>query len=83
MEKILSYLSSERNQAKECFDIKPSDIEYSGTEIIELKVSEVHNRTCGGDPDTSPSAGVFSVHIKSCEIKKLNMAEGLYESLGR
>ena len=80
-EKVLSYLSSERNQAIECFEVKQSDIEYLGAEIIEIKVSEVHNSICGGDPDTTPSAGIFKVNTKTCLISMMNFAEGEYQAI--
>lgn len=80
---LFSHLAKQYESTKDCFLIDQRDVSVESEGVLSLKVRELHNKKCGGDPDASPSAGIFKVSINTCVIEIYNIAEDEYMLLGK
>jgi len=78
---LFSYLAKQNKSTEGCFLIDPRDVSAEGKSVLSLKVREKHNKKCGGDPETMPTAGIFRVNTSSCRIDEFNIAEDEYVKL--
>ena len=75
---LFSYLAKQHKSTEDCFLIDPRDVSAEGKSVLSLKVREKHNKKCGGDPETMPSAGIFKVTMNTCVIEIYNVADDVY-----
>lgn len=78
---LFSYLAKQHQSTEDCFLIDPRDVSAEGDAVLSVKVRERHNKKCGGDPETMPTAGIFRVNTSSCRIDEFNIAEDEYLKL--
>ena len=48
---LYSHLASQYKSTKDCFQINPKDLSSDKEGVLSLKVRELHNKKCGGDPE--------------------------------
>lgn len=75
---ILNYESKRTGNPKQCFAFETLGDKAS---VITLRVREVHNQKCGGDPTTAPVTNWFKIDVGSCNLKVLDMANDEYVNL--
>ena len=78
---LFSYLAKQHKSTEDCFLIDPRDVSAEGKSVLSVKVRERHNEKCGGDPNTSPNAGIFKVVQKTCKIKIYDLVEDSFKDL--
>lgn len=79
---LYSYLEGQRADAKECLAIE-LEVSPKNDNLQYLSVNEIHNKICGGDPETIPSYGHYKRDMVTGALYQMNYSTSEYILLTR
>lgn len=77
IKKFINYLLTVRPNSKDCLQVE-LDGSSVNSSILKLSVIEIHNKNCGGDPNTSSTYGFFNINTETGAVLKQDRVTGEY-----